>query len=502
MPSGEQQAGLILLFAAFQAAVLLSPAYAISSQGGEYLRKARVFLASENYSMARGYLQRASKFDPDDPDIETVSLQIEKEIAVLVKELRQRADFFLDAKNLPEAQKLYSEVLTLQSEDEHAKTRLQEIAGTYEKIDEFKNQGIDIQNSTGRSHDLDMYSAVSLMNRARGFFAQGDRVNALDMVDKVLGREPGYKPAVELKDRILHINHLESFIEKAETAFLEGRMRETVDSLNALIKEMPDRHEFLLMRAKSHLKLRNFQEARADLWKYYKHRPEVATIYPLLSEAYYGSSDFLYAYAFSFDPQTQEAIKPFGFRFRCHVYAFPGYYGFIAVMLAMLPFACYFTWNAAESIFVDKFSIGSLGLAISCIFTIIFKTPEHCLGNLIVVARDLNIAWVNYLTGITLLKVGQIEGAQRFLAYSFSSESIRPRAYYFFGLTRKLLKHNLYELDFEESVLSGLSQHKSGWHPNFVKQIERGLLLSYSKDKSEETFEGMAYKLVEDVTGG
>ncbi|HNX76176.1 MAG TPA: hypothetical protein PLM07_06275 [Candidatus Rifleibacterium sp.] len=489
-------------FAVIFAALFVLPVMGISPQGSEYLRKARVFFASDDYRMALDYLQRARQLDPTAPEIEEFAPQLQKKIDERVKELRQRADFFLESKNLPEAEKLFSEVLTLAASDEHSLARLKEITSTYKQIDEFKNQGIDVQSSTGRSHDVDMYSAVSFMNRAQGFFAQGDRGNALDMVEKVLKREPGYKPALALKERILDINRLESFVEKAETAFLEGRMRETVDSLNKLIREMPDRHEFILMRAKAFLKLKNFAAAEKDLWKYYRLKREPASIFPLLSEASFGQQHYLNAYAFSFDPSTREPLKSLGYRFRCHFFAFPMHYGLIGAFLALIPFAIYFTWNAAEALFFEKFSISSLGLAISCMITILFKSPEQCLGNLIVVARDMNIAWINYLTGITLFKAGQIEGAQRFLAFSFTNETIRPRAYYFHGLARKLLKHNLYELDFEEAVLSGLGRHKSGWHPNFVKQIERQLLISYSKDKSDETFEGMAFKLVEDVTGG
>lgn len=490
----------VLLAAAVFCAAFLPTVFAINPQAGEYLRKARVFFDAANYKMSRDYLERAREIDPADPGINSFAERLKKAVDEQVKELRQRADFYLDAKNLPEAEKLFGEVLSLSSDDEYSKIKLKEISGTYAKIDEYKSQGIFVNDSTGRSHDVDMYSAVSLMNRARGFFAQGDRVNALDMVEKVLKREPGYKPALELKERIVHINRLETFIEKAETAFLEGRMRETIDSLNTLIAETPDRHEYVLMRGKAYLKIGRFSEARNDFWKYFQHRPERDTIFPLLSEAYSGLKQYQLAGAFAYNPETRQFYKSAGFRFRCHVYAHPLQYGILALILALTPFAFYFIWTSAEALFL-KFSLGSLWLAISCVFTIIFKSPEHCLGNLITVARDLNVAWVNYLTGITLFKIGQIEGAQRFLAYSFVNDAIRPRAYYFFGLTRKLLKHNLYELDFEEAVLSGLGHRKSGWHPKFVKQIERELLISYSKDKGDESFEGMAYKLVEDVTG-
>ncbi len=499
--TGKKQLYLGLLLAAVFAAVFLTPVAAISPQGKEYLRKAKVFFADGNLRMARDYLQRAGKLDPDEPEITAMSVDLQKKIDEHVKSLRQRADFFVDAKNLPEAEKLYGEVLTLAGDDEHALAKLKEIRGTYEQIEEYKNQGIDVSVTTGRSHDLDLYSAVSLINRARGLFSQGERARALELVEQVLKRESGYKPALELKEKILYIDQLEAFVEKAETAFLEGRMRETVESLNSLIRDMPDRHEFLLMRAKANLHLKVYPAAIKDLWKYFHFKPEKNVVFPLLCEGYYGAGDYLPAYALAVNPESGESYKPFGFRMRCHIYAFPQHYIALALILMLMPFALYFVWVAAEALFVEKFSLGSLRLAVSCIFTIIFKSPEECLGDLIVVARDLNNAWVNYLTGITLLKAGQIEGAQRFLAFSFTSEAVRSRAYYFFGLTRKLLKHNLYEHDFEESVLSGLARKRTGWHPEFIRRIERDLLISYSKDKSDETFEGMAFKLVEDATG-
>jgi hypothetical protein len=264
---------------------------------------------------------------------------------------------------------------------------------------------------------------------------------------------------------------------------------------------MPERYEFLLMRAKARLKLKQYNQAIADLWKYHRHRPEPDTVFPLLAEAYEGSKNYLYAYAFSVNPANGLIYKPFFYRLKCHMYAYPLHYLALAAIFLLIPFAMYFTWRAAESLFVERFSIGSLGMAISCLITIVFRSPEHCLGNLIVVARDLNIAWVNYLTGMTLFKIGQIEGAQRFLAYSFTNESIRPRAHYFFGLTRKLMKNNLCEYDFEEALLTGLAKYRSGWHPYFLKQIEREVLVSYGKDKSDKTFEGMACRLIEDITG-
>lgn len=148
-----------------------------------------------------------------------------------------------------------------------------------------------------------------------------------------------------------------------------------------------------------------------------------------------------------------------------------------------------------------RFSMGSAWVFIKCMGVIAIKSPVDCLGDLITVARELNVPWLNYLVGISLFKIGQVDGAQRFLSYSLESGFLRSRAYFFVGLARKNLKYRAYESDFEESVLSGVARQEAGWHPKFMKEIERELMMGYSK-MDDETFEGMAYSIVKAQTGG
>lgn len=473
---------------------------AYSSQAREYLRRAEVFLKNENLVQARNFLQRAEKIDAKDAKVIEFAKKLQKVLAERTERLRHEVDFFLSAKNMPEAEKLLREMLALAPENEFAIEKMRYVSSTHRQIEEYKMHGVKVDVSTGRAYDLDHYSAISYLDRAWGFFDRGDRVKAMEMLDKIFEREPDYKPALELKARIERINEIEDFVEKAETAFLEGRMLETVQALNVLIADSPERIEYLLMRGKANLKLKAYDDALADFWKYYRVNPDNATLFPLFTDCYYGRRDYLLALAFSRDPQSGEAYQTLGYRFECHFRAYFFAYMLLVFFLILIPVALYYAWKAGEELLM-RFSLGSAWTFSKCLVVIIIKSPLDCLGDLIGVARDLNVPWLNYLVGICLFHIGQIEGAQRFLSYSLTSDSLRARAYYFVGLARKNLAYQAYENDFEEAVLSALGRQSAGWHPGFMKQVERNLLMSYSKVKDNQTFEGMAYALIDAQTG-
>jgi len=489
----------VLLLICLLVAIQASPLLAFSSQAREYLRRAEVFFENGNLVQARNFLQRAEKIDSADAKIKEFSAKLNKVINERTERLQQQVEFYLSAKNVPEAERNLHELLSLSPENTFAMEKMRQVTETYRKIDEYKSQGIQIEVATGRSHDVDLYSAVSYMNRARGFFGQGDRVKAMEMLTVILEREKDYKPALELKARIEHINQIETFVEKAETAFLEGRMMETIDALTILISDSPDRIEYLLLRGKANLKLKNYDEALADFWKYFRKNPDEDTLFPMFSDCYFGQRNYLMALGFSRNAKTGKVYRTLGYRIECHFRLHFSAYLFLAFLIALIPVAMYYSWKAGEDLLM-RFSIGTLRVLVKCVVVTVFKSPVDCLGDLITVARDLNVPWLNYLVGICLFKIGQIEGAQRFLGYSLESGSLRARAYYFVGLARKSLKYQSSESDFEEAILSGVGRQAAGWHPKFMKQIERELLMSYSKVKGDETFEGIAFALVEAQT--
>jgi tetratricopeptide (TPR) repeat protein len=481
--------------------MLAVTAYSLSSQAREYLRKARVYFERGNLKDARDYFLRAQKIEPESEDIKDFGHKLQVEIEKQLKELRQRVDFFLNAKNIPEAEKIVRKLLVLNPDDEFGQKRISEIKQINQQIEEYQNKGIVVSEESGRTYDVEMYSAVSLLNRARVFYENGDRENALNLVEQVLAREPGYKPALELKDQILYVNRIEDFIDTAKEAFKEGRMRECIDSLNRLIEKEPNREDYILLRARAYLKLKRYKEAEKDLWKYYKnHSAETEQLFPLFSELYFGLERYDLALGFSADAKKGVAYMDSGFRFKCYLHLYTLEFSLMCFFMLLSPAAFFYSYKKFEFL-GSRFPVGGLRPGLNLFWKMLVSTPEKYLPLLIEVARGLNTAWLNYYAGICLFRVGQYEGAQRFLAYSFTNDFIAGRAYYFYGLTRRLLNQELSNHDFEESVLSSLGKTGNGWHPEFVKNIERDILTKYSKEKSENDYEGMAYKLVKEQVG-
>lgn len=471
---------------------------AVSSQAREYLRKAKVFFERGDLKQARDYYLRATKIEPESQDIQAIGQEIEYAISEKVKELQRQTEFYLTAKNIPAAEKKLQELLILSPQNDFGQKQLAEIRKIDEQIDEYHNQGIVVDSSTGRSHDLDLYSAISLLNRARGFLDNDERVKALELVNQVLAREPQYKPALELKEKILFVNRIESFVNSAEKAFQQGMMEQCIQDLNRLIKDQPGRPEYFLLRAKAFLKLKEFNSAQQDLWHYFEACPDRKTeIFPLFSEAYSGIGRPDLAIGFM-DASGME--YSFGLYCRYFFRLYQAEVIALGVVLIVLLVTTVVAYRKYEELLV-KFPTGQLYASMKLFIFMHFLSPEKYMPLLFEVARILNIPWLNYFTGICLLNMEQFEGAQRFLTYSLSNRFVAGRAYYFFGLTRKLLNHANSETAFDSAIIHATARDVKGWHPNFVRKIEREIMEKYSKIKDDSSFEGIAWQIVNAQVG-
>lgn len=474
---------------------------ATSSQAREYLRKARVFFERGRLKEARDYYNRARKIEPDSSEIAQFGQKIERELEKELAELRRRGDFFLSAKNIPEAEKTVRQLLILAPDDDYGQKQMAAINEVKEKVQEYQSQGIVVAHGSGRAHDVDLYNAISLLNRARGFLDNGEREKALVLVEQVLAREPGYKTALALKEKILYVNRIQEFIDSAETAFHQGKMRECIDSLDKLIKESPERTEYLLLRGRAHLKLKDYEPARRDFWAYFKlHPDEKKLLFAFLAETYYGLGRMDMAMALAKDPLSGENYQSLSFQYRCMFRHYALEYSVLAALVLIFPGFVYFAYRKFD-VLVNRFPPGRFYDGVNLVRAILFSGPDKYLPLLIEVARGLNIAWLNYYAGICLFRAGQLEGAQRFLAYSFSNQHLAGRAYYFFGLTRKLLEQQHYDNDFDASIVASMARRTRGWHPEFVKRIERQILKDYSVNRESESYEGMACLLVSSAIG-
>jgi tetratricopeptide (TPR) repeat protein len=490
--------GVLLVFCCLFWAVQSSAA--LSPQAGEYLRKARFFFERGDLKRARDFYQRAVRLDPNSPEIEEFGTELNEKINEKVKKLKQETDFYFSAKNIPKAEEILQQLMVLAPNDKYSQEKLAEIKQINQKIEEYKSKGIKVAPSSGRSHDIDHYSAISYLNRARGFLSNGDRENALLMVEKVLKREPHNKEALEIKEQIFYVNKIQEFIENAESAFAEGKMQESVTALNQLIHDSPSRTEFLLLRAKALLKLKRYEKAEADLWRYYNFHPDPKTLYPIFSQLYAGMGRYDIALGFAGYLATAYGHENFGQRIRFFVNHYKIEVGMLCLLFALLPFVIYFAYHQLD-LLINRFPPGGFTQSIYLFIAMHISRPALFLPQLIETARGLNTAWLNYFAAICLFQAEQFEGAQRFLAFSFSNDHLAGRAYYFYGLSRRLLGQKLSTHDFEEAVLSALSNKKKGWHPKFMKKIEHELILNFGKKKDEESFEGLAYQLITDQLG-
>lgn len=473
----------------------------IVPQAYEMLRRARAHFERGDLVAAIDMLNRAKAIDPDSDQIFQFEADLNKEVEAEIERLSLRGEHNLEAKNIPEATKLFRKVLALDPSNEFALSKMEQVSEIVEKIQDFKDSGVVVDTSTGRSFDVDLYSAVSFLNRARSLYANGDRESALELIENILAREPSYAPALELKNEIVEIQRMHAFVEQAEATFQRGKMIESLAALDRLINEMPDKHEFLLMRAKANLHLKRYSDAIADLWRYYKFNPDIETLFPLLSKAYSGAKEHKRALGFAYHPDTGAPLLEYRQILRAYYDIYPFPLSLLGLLLLAAPLIFYQTWRMTDNFF-NKLTPENLKLIFKCAFTMIIRPPESCLGDLIIVARSLNIPALNYLTGMLLFKIGQFDGAQRFLSFASAPGSLSARSRYFSTLARTYTNHRIDDRDFEEPLLTGLSNPRKGWHPNFVRKIERDVLEKYARKTKDDTFEALASYIVRCITGG
>jgi tetratricopeptide (TPR) repeat protein len=490
---------VIFLLLSFSGLTSTGFAHSSHKEAARLLTQAKEYFANKDFRMARDLLLRAKELNKFHPGLSELEQEMMPEIQEITETLKMRASFFLQANNIEEARKVYIEVLTYIHDDEDAIRGLENIEAIKEKIESYKKQGIVVDSDTGRSFDVELYSTISYINRARAFYAQGNYEKAKEFVKQILEREPTYGPALELNEKIFFVERLQKNIDLAETAFLKGNLSEAVMELNELIKSSPGKLDYYLMRGKAQIRLERYNEGIDDLLLFYKKDKDPDKVFPYLSEAFYNTERYVLALAFSKHPNTQKAYKHWYFLLMSNIKGYPICYFLLIGTILALPFMFYYLFYAIETVFM-RFSLGTFNKFIKVFINLTFFEPQNVIKDLTTVARDLNNPWFYYLTGIVLLKEGELEGAQRFLAFCLKRQNVKSRAYFFYGLIRKHLKNTSYPLDFEESLISGLNYLSLGWHPFFMKKIERSILDSYSYERSGNSYEDLAFKLMNHIT--
>ena len=473
--------------------------FAISSQASEYLRKARVYLSNKNLKAAEAYYQRAQEIDSESKDIANFGETLKKEIEEYVQDLSRQAFVYMQEKNLPKAESLYKEILLFFPEDKEAIAQLEEIKKVNTKIKEYKKQGIAVSSSTGRTFDLNAYSAISEYNRAYAFFKKGDRKKALEILNEMLSKEANYKAAQSLKEEIEKMNELDDIIEKAETYFQKESMENVVETVTELLQKAPDRYSYYLMRAKAYIKLKNYNRAKNDLAVYYLHTDDKENVFSLMSDINSFEGNYIIALGFAYDKQARKYNKTFGFIFKNYFYGYLWSNSFLIIFLiVMLPIALFYAWQISENFFI-KFSISNMLNTFKCFFFAAINKTRKIAKDLENLSSALNYPWFNYFTGLVLLDKKDYIKALKFLKFASNSRVFKSRACYFHGLASKALKNKNYETSFEDSVLNSLDDLPDRiWNPWFMRKIEVRLLKEY-RIIDDDSMESMANKLLSNI---
>ena len=140
---------------------MTSSLLALSMQANENLRKARNYLNIKNYKAAEDYFLRAKEESGEEAEIKEFEENLYKKINEHVESLSKKAFIYMQEKNLPKASEVYREILIYRPDDKEALAQLDSIKKINTEIKEYRKQGIAVDASTGRSYDLNKYSAIS-----------------------------------------------------------------------------------------------------------------------------------------------------------------------------------------------------------------------------------------------------------------------------------------------------------------------------------------------------
>lgn len=481
-------------------AFMTSSLFALSIQSKEYLRKARNYLNIKNYKAAEDYFLRAKEESQEESEIKEFEETLYKQIDEYVETLSKKAFIFMQEKNLPKASEIYREILIYRPNDKEALSSLDEIKKIKAEIKEYQKQGIAVDASTGRSYDINKYSAISSYNTAYALFNKGEYEKALDILNMILEKEPDYGAAFQLKEEVERVYELKKIIDKAESSFKSQSMDTVISAVTELLNKAPNQYHYYLMRAKAYFYTRRYSEAIQDFLTYYAYSGDKKDVFPLMAEACSNSGKNTTALGLAYDKESKSYTKPYGFIVKNYFLAYFWENILILVFIFIgFPLALYIICQTGDNLFIKKFTFANFFKLIKCFIFVSIDKNEKCLKDLIDISRSLNYPWANYYMGLVLLENNDLVKAQRYFKFVMNNKPLKARASYFHGITSKLLKQSAYEDDFEESVLASLDDIPfSIWRPWFLKKLEERLLNRFS-DKDNDSLESMAYKLLNSV---
>ncbi|HNW36437.1 MAG TPA: tetratricopeptide repeat protein, partial [Candidatus Ozemobacteraceae bacterium] len=428
---------------------------------------------------AQTQIDQARAVAPDDPEVLELLRLLDAVREKRVETALRAAQFYYTANNIVEAEKSYRDVLSVDPGNKAAQQALREIQQRKDTVEKYKESGISIAPSTGRSFDVEAYSAAAAWLRARAAFDRGDLDTSMKFVADILEKDPANDQALVLREKIRQIRHIGSLLASVDTEFGTGNYFSAVTALDGLLKEYPGRPDLLLKRGKALLRTNRPEDAILDFEPLLATETLRSQILPLLSDAYAAAGKFHQAAAIAAGPVDGSPVKPFHQRLLLISKAFPVSAAFLLLGCFAVLAAASWAWVQIDRLFERHAPGRFTALARLLLQAYTSDLDDRQTDSWKALSRQLHHPWLQYVTGLLLLRQGNLESAQEPLQKALESPALAPRAYYFLGNLRKKLGQPIAAHDLEQCLLAAFRRMDAPYLPSFLTGIESELVTRF-----------------------
>ena len=443
-------------------------------------------------------LDQARRIQPDHPLVRSFAEKFQRVVDTKVEKHIRSGWFYTENNKVPLAIQQFKRVLIFDPTNEEALKAIKDLQKVDQKVQKLRQRGVVAPTSSGRSHDLNFLSAFDLVNRARLAYQKGEVELALKRIEEALQREPNYKEALRLREKINEYLAAKNAIASVRNLLDKQRAREAVDTLDRLIAKFPDRVDLLLMRIRGLIALKSYRRAGLDLKAALKLGVPVRKLLPYHVQIYAGKGDSLRACAVSATMKDVSWFEWLGLYVACY----PFQLGIFFLVVIAVFVAAWFAWKQADEFF-GRCRFGTLLRVVKALGACRSFGAVSQVGELDSLANELGLPWLHYLAGMGLLLQGFAKQSQKHFQNAVASPGLACAAYFFLGVTRRKLKQELADHDFDQAMLLGLQGFHRTWRPGYVRQLENQVLLEVAPGENvpEQESYSMAFLVVQGYVG-
>lgn len=457
------------------------------------LDKANFYLQNGNALSAKDYLSRAKAIDPNDSEVVNFEQRLQRYIDGKVAEHLRQGDFYSSNKQVPQAIEQYNLALRYCPGHPEVTERLRKLIEIKTKVRNLKESGVVVAPSSGRSYDLDAYSSVSEMMKAKAAFNNGDYQRAMELIDQILSHDPNYKEASDLRKEIVKRQEFRDLVTGASTKTSSGNFQQAEEYYTRLIELQPEKVELLINRGKARIRLGKFAEGLDDFGAAFRKKGKLEDMRHDMVTGLVGMKEFPQALGLAGSHKNNPAVEPLSFRIWCYWKSYRVSCSlFFLNLLLLIGSIVWVSHNLGALMEKGRYILIKEGVI--CLIRCISGPPEAQVEKLRHVSRQLNHPWFHYFSGLLLISLDRLDQAQEHLQGAIASVSLAPRAYFFLGLVRSRLNQKLSQHDFEQTLILGMKEHPMPWIPRFVGDFERKIFEAIAPEERRDEMVVLAWK--------